>query len=140
MIHYELSENINAEPARVFHFLEDADLYTKWMAVEEVTALTPTTEGKGSRWRMVTKEGPFVVEVVEFEPDRSIVFDSLEGPFVWRAEFKLDPQSDGSTKVTSSGDITFHGARRLLQPIAGAEIRKGEAAELTKLKALAEAS
>ena len=88
---------------------------------------------------METKEGAFVVEVTGFEQDRRVAFDTVEGPFDWKSDFRLDPQGDGLTKITSSGEVALRGARRLLQPVAAAEIRRGEAAELVKLKALAEA-
>ena len=139
MIRYEISEMIAASPERIFPYLSEGDRYLLWMAVSAVEAVPPDRRGLGSRWRMETKEGAFVVEVTGFEQDRRVAFDTVEGPFDWKSDFRLDPQGDGLTKITSSGEVTVRGARRLLQPVAAAEIRRGEADELVKLKALAEA-
>ena len=64
------------------------------------------------------QRGAFVVEVTGFEQDRRVAFDTVEGPFDWKSDFRLDPQGDGLTKITSSGEVTLRGARRLLQPVA----------------------
>jgi hypothetical protein len=63
----------------------------------------------------------------------------LFSPIKWEGEYRLAPTADGSgTELSQEGTLIFTGLWRLMEPMAGGEIRTGEIKELEKLKAVAE--
>jgi hypothetical protein len=56
----------------------------------------------------------------------------------WDGSYAVAPAGDGSTRVIGLGQVGLKGWQRLLEPFMGGEIKRGEAAELGKLKALLE--
>ena len=138
MISYEISEVMKASPERIFPYLSSVDRYSLWMALKSVKVVTPEIQGLGLRWRSRTKEGDFLIENHEFETNRLVGYKTIEGPFSWVGGFRLDPVGENETRVTSYGQVTLSGLRRLLEWLFAGQVRKGEAAELIKLKALVE--
>jgi hypothetical protein len=109
-----------------------------WMGVKSAEVVTPEIQGRGLRWLSRTREGDFLLENDVFETDRMVGYKTIEGPFAWVGGFRLDPIGEDETRVTSFGRVTLTGFRRLLEWLFAGQVRKGEAAELTKLKALVE--
>lgn len=138
MISYEISEVMKASPERIFPYLSSVDQYSRWMAVKSAEVVTPEIQGLGLRWMSRTKESDFLVENHEFETNRMVGYRTIEGPFSWIGGIRLKPVAANETRVTSYGQVTATGFRRLLEWLFAGQVRKGEAAELIKLKALVE--
>lgn len=138
IISYEISEVMKARPERIFPYLSSVELYPLWMAVKSAEPVTPEIEGRGMRWLSHLREGDFLIENHEFETNRMVGYKTIEGPFGWVGGFRLDPVGPDETRVTSYGQVSLTGFRRLLEWLFAGQVRKGEAAELTKLKALVE--
>lgn len=79
------------------------------------------------------------LELTAVEPGQRMEFRSFSGPIGWEGEYKLEPDGTATTRVSQTGQLRFSGLWRLLEPIVGAEIRRGEIKELERLKAVAEA-
>ena len=98
----------------------------------------------GSRFEVSFGMGPMKAKVglaiAAFEPAKRLGFKSFYGPIKWEGEYRLAPTPAGGTELSQEGTLTFTGLWRLIEPMAGAEIRNGEIKELEKLKALAEGS
>lgn len=56
----------------------------------------------------------------------------------WDGSYSVAHAGDGATRVIGLGQVGLKGWQQLLEPFMGSEIRRGEAAELGKLKALLE--
>jgi len=138
MISYEISEVMKASPERIFPYLSSVDRYSLWMALKSAEVVTPEIQGRGLRWLSHMKEGDFLIENHEFETNRMIGYKTIEGPFDWVGGFRLDPVGENETRVISYGQVTLTGFRHLLEWLFAGQVRKGEAAELIKLKALVE--
>ena len=95
----------------------------------------------GSRVAGVIAKGPIRLkieyEVNELDPNRRYAYRVTRGPMQWTGAFELEPEGTGS-RVASAGTVEFRGLLRLLQPMLAAEVRNGEAGELSKLKRLVE--
>lgn len=138
MISYEIYEDMKASPERIFPYLSSVDRYSLWMAVKSAEVVTPEIQGLGLRWLSRTREGDFLIENHEFETNRMVGYKTIEGPFSWVGGFRLDPVGQNETRVTGYGQVRLTGFRRLLEWLFAGQVRKGEAAELIKLKALVE--
>ena len=135
MITYEISEVMKASPEQIFPYLSSVDQYSRWMNLNSAEVVTPEIQGRGLRWHSRTREGDFLVENDVVETNRMVGFKTIEGPFDWVGGFRLDPLGEDETRVTSYGRVTLTGFRRLLEWLFAGQIRKGETAELAKLKA-----
>ncbi len=78
---------------------------------------------------------PFGVEITQLEPGRRVGFKTVSGPIEWSGSWEVRAVDAGHTEVTAEGEMRLKGLRRLLEPLMAGEIRKGEAAELVKLRA-----
>src|SRR5262245_13820817 len=79
------------------------------------------------------------LELERVEPGREMTFTTVSGPIRWAGGYTLTPAPAGGTQVSQEGELRFLGAWRLLEPLVGAEISKGEIKELERLKAAVEA-
>jgi len=61
-----------------------------------------------------------------------------EGGLQWDGEYRLAPADEMGTRLSQHGTLQFRGLWRVAEPIVGAEIRRGEIAELDRLKAIVE--
>ena len=141
MIRYSSEVTIDRPPSVVFKALLDPDLLPQWTPMADVTfeAAGPPRVGTRGRFRMTEGpiKGPLDMEIVELEPDRRVVYHVSHPALDWRAVTSLEQQGHG-TRVTYAGEMSVHGWRRILEPIMGGEVIKGEAAEIRKLKSLLE--
>lgn len=142
MIKYRIEETINRPVQEVFPYLADPTLHPKWSPVSDVE-VTPTGEMRvgttvHEKMKVGSKMAPFSWEVTEYSPGTSFTFHAIEGPVSWDGSYSVAPAGDGATRVIGLGQVGLKGWQRLLEPFMGGEIRRGEAAELGKLKALLE--
>jgi hypothetical protein len=78
------------------------------------------------------------LELSTVESGRVLAFKSFSGPIRWEGEYRLASTDGAATVVSQDGRLAFSGAWRLIEPLVGAEIRRGEIKELEKLKAVVE--
>jgi hypothetical protein len=104
--------------------------------------LTTGALGPGSRLEVTFAMGPLKarvgLELSSVEAGRVLAFRSFTGPIRWDGEYRLASANGGATVVRQEGRLAFSGAWRLIEPLVGAEISRGEIKELEKLKAVVE--
>jgi hypothetical protein len=104
--------------------------------------LTDGPLGDGSRMEVTFGMGPLEarsgLELGPVAPGERMAFRSFSGPVRWDGEYRLAATSSGGTEVSQVGRLTFTGAWRLVEPLVGAEISKGEVKELERLKVAVE--
>jgi hypothetical protein len=93
---------------------------------------TPRVGTKG-RFRLAKGpiKGPLDMELSELDPDRRVVSHVTHPDLDWKAVSTLVASGTG-TRLTYAGELRMPGWRRLLEPLAGREVRKGEAAEAVR--------
>jgi uncharacterized protein YndB with AHSA1/START domain len=142
VISYESSVTVNRPPDAVFPYLVDPAKQALWSGVP----MRQVTDGplrSGSKMEVTFGMGPLKatigLELLAVEEGRRMAFHSYSGPIRWDGEYRLAPVGDG-TELRQEGRLVFTGLWRLVEPLVGAEISRGEVKELEKLKAVAEAS
>lgn len=142
MLRYASKVTMDRPPAVVFPYFAEPEKQALWSDVP-MRRLDERTFGAGSRIEVAFGMGPLKarvgLEIFELEQDRKMAWRTLYGPIRWEGEYLLEPSGAG-TVVSQRGTLTFTGLWRLVEPIAGAEIRSAEEKELEKLKAIVEAA
>jgi uncharacterized protein YndB with AHSA1/START domain len=143
MLHYSSEVSIARSPHAVYEALLDPALYPQWTDMVDVTFEGSSERAVGMRGQFRLAKGPIKgmldMELTELDPDRRVVFHVTHPDLDWVAVSTLEPAGDG-TRLTYAGDLRLRGWRRLLEPLMGHEVRRGEAAEALRLKALLEAT
>ena len=143
MIRYSSEVTIERPPHAVYEALLDPGLYPKWTDMVDVSFDGADTPRVGTRGRFRLAKGPIKgtleMEVIEFDPDRRVVFRVTHPSLDWTAVSTLVAAGTG-TRLTYGGELRMHGWQRLLEPLAAREVRAGEAGEALRLKALLEAT
>jgi uncharacterized protein YndB with AHSA1/START domain len=141
MISYESSVTIDGSPDAVFQYFVEPAKQALWSDVP----MRPLTEGpprEGSRLEVTFGMGPIKarigLEITALDPGKRMTFRTFSGPIRWDGEYRLTPAGAG-TQVSQEGRLRFSGLWRLVEPIVGAEISRGEVKELERLKAAVEA-
>ena len=141
MIRYSSDVIIDRPPSAVFDALLDPALYAKWTPMVDVAFEDAGPARVGMRGTFRMAEGPIKgrldMELVDLEPDRRVTFRVTHPSLVWLATTSLRPEGPG-TRVTYAGEMSFLGWRRLLEPLMGGEVSRGEATEIRRFKALLE--
>jgi uncharacterized protein YndB with AHSA1/START domain len=141
MITYRSAVSIGRPAADVWTYLIDPAQQGRWSDVP-MRRLDDQPYGEGSRVEVSFGSGlmkaTIGLEIVAAEAGRRLAFRSFSGPIRWEGEYRLEDEPAGGTRVSQEGTLTFSGAWRLLEPMAGAEISRGEVKELEKLKAVVE--
>jgi hypothetical protein len=78
------------------------------------------------------------LEISALEPARRMAFRTFSGPIRWDGEYRLQPSDTNGTELSQEGRLVFTGLWRLVEPIAGREIERGEVKELERLKEVVE--
>lgn len=142
MITYASEVVVARPPADVYPYLTEREKQALWSDVP----MQPLTEGPlrlGSRMRLSFGRGPLHasldLEVTGADPDARLAFTTVsQGGVRWDGEYDLAPAEGGGTRVSQRGTMRFSGLWRLLEPMMGAEMKRGEIAELERLKAVLE--
>ena len=141
MIRYTSEVTIARPPHDVFEALLDPVLYGQWTDMVDMRFDTASPPSVGTRGQFRLAKGPIKglldVELTELEADHRLVFRISHPDVEWTAVSTLEPAGTG-TRMTYAGEVRLRGWRRLLEPLAAAEIRGGEAREAQRLKALLE--
>jgi uncharacterized protein YndB with AHSA1/START domain len=142
MITYGSEVLIARPPGDVWPYLVERDKQARWSDVP-MEALTEGPTQAGSRMRLTFGQGPLraslTLEISALQPDERMAFKTVsQGGIQWDGEYRLAPAAGVGTRLSQRGTLRFTGLWRLVEPIVGAEIRRGEVAELEKLKAILE--
>ena len=139
---YRTSATIRRPISEVFAYLTEVSAWPRWMNVEKTEPVDPGPPAVGSRAEGTLSEGgksmPFSIEITRLEPDRFIGFRTLSGPMDWQGGWEVRAVDADTCEVTSVGEMHQQGLRRLLEPLMAGEVRKSEAAELVRLRAILE--
>ena len=142
MILYKSAVTIARPPEVIFPYLVEPALQAKWSDVP-MRPLTDGPLGPGSQLEVTFGMGPLKARVVllisAVEPGRRMTWQTSEGKIEWEGEYLLVPSGE-STELRQDGRLTFKGLWRLIEPLVGGEIKKGEVKELEKLKTVVEAA
>jgi uncharacterized protein YndB with AHSA1/START domain len=137
---YASEVEIARPPEEVFRYLIEPPRQAHWSDVP-MRQLTDGELGSGSRMEVVFGMGPIKarigLELTDVDGPHRMAFRSFSGPIGWDGEYLLTPTPAG-TRLSQTGQLEFRGLWRLLEPLAGAEISRGEVKELERLKVVAE--
>ena len=140
MSRYGSQVSVARSAADTFAAVNDIARWGEWTEMEEVTRDQPGPIAVGSTgtFRLPGPfQGPIRFEATAFEPDRRVAYRMSHPSFEWHAEMRVEPESAGS-RLSSTGEFTMRGWRRILQPVVAREVGRGEAEELKRLKAILE--
>ena len=142
MISYGSDVVIRRPPAEVWPYLVERDKQALWSDVP-MEPLTEALNQAGSRMRLSFGMGPIrtsvTLEYSAYEPPERLAFRTIsQGGIQWDGEYRLTATDDGATRLSQQGTLRFTGFWRLAEPVAGNEIRRGEIAELEKLRSIIE--
>jgi uncharacterized protein YndB with AHSA1/START domain len=141
VISYESSVSIDRSPEAVFGYFIDPEKQSLWSGVP-MRKLTEGPLRDGSKMEVSFGMGPLKavigLEMTTIEENKRMAWTSFSGPIRWDGEYRLAETPAGGTEVSQVGRLTFTGLWRLLEPLVGAEISKGEVKELERLKAVVE--
>lgn len=115
----------------------------EWSDVSDIAKLTDDPVGLGTRLRMTMGKGPMRATVdydtTEWEPDRTWSYRTVPPAWIlWDATYSVEQIGPTSTRITTHGQITLKGWRRILEPMIRGEVGKSEQLELDKLKTILE--
>jgi len=140
MLTYRSQVMVARPPDIVFRYLIEPARQALWSDVP-MRQLTDGPLATGSRLEVTFGLGPIKarvgLELTAVEPERRMAFRSFSGPIRWDGEYRLSPSADG-TELSQEGQLVFTGVWRLIEPLAGAEIKSGEIKELERLKSVVE--
>lgn len=135
---------IDRSPEDVFAFVTDAANDTKWQSdVVESEWLDDEETGPGRRMRGVNrflgKKLEFVGEITTWDPPKQAAFKTVEGPFNYEGEYRVEPQ-DGGCRVTLTGEAESLGGvfGKLSDPIVAKMYGRQVRADLGNLKDIME--
>jgi uncharacterized protein YndB with AHSA1/START domain len=136
-----MTVTIARSPEDVFAVLSDVSKAARWSSntIEE-TLLTPGPLRKGSRRRALVKGfacRPMLneAEMIEFEQDRRMVVEVLDGPIPARIVIELTP-ADGGTRLDWTGIFSPRGLLAPTAPLLARFYRMAFEKDLRTLKAL----
>lgn len=111
VVRIEFTKVIDRPPAEVFRFFATDHVrnHPRWDPKMELHQVTEGPIGVGTiiRRRHTHSGAPVegTMEVVEYEPDRAFGTVVRDGPVEMRSRVSLEPEGQGSTKLTASIDI-----------------------------------
>ena len=141
MVSYASAVSIRRPASQIFPYLLETTIRALSPDVP-VKQVIPRDLDNGARLRVSFRMWPLKavvgLQISAFESGRKLGFKSYSGPIDWKGEYTLAEDGQGATTVSQNGQLKFKGRWRLLQPIAGGQIRRGEVKELLRLKTLVE--
>lgn len=142
MISYASEIDVTRPAEEVFAAVLDISRWGEWTEMRDIRSegSDPPRVGTTGTFTLPGPfRGPIRFELTALEPNRRVEYRLTHPGFDWRAEVDVEPRPDGS-RLATRGEYRLLGWRRILEPVVGREVRKGEAEELVQLKALLEAS
>jgi uncharacterized protein YndB with AHSA1/START domain len=132
---------IERAPGAVFGYLAEFENVPRWnYAIAETRKVTDGPVGVGARYvqrRTIPSHSEETFEIVEFEPDRTLVIRGQIGPFSGDIAYALDAAGD-TTVLTNTCDLHAHGPLAVVAPLAARQVKSAVAANLDVLKQILE--
>jgi uncharacterized protein YndB with AHSA1/START domain len=123
-VYFELEVTIEREPAEVFAFLRDKDLYPRESGspVLALDQITPDPPGVGTRYREVVRMMPFVrasilSEITRFDPPHHLEEEFNGAGMRGHLAYEFSPR-DGGTLLVQRETVEAVGAMKILAPLA----------------------
>ena len=143
MIDFTVDAQIKRPVHHVFVYSTDPDRLDTWQT--NTVSSIPETDGPigvGTRLREIHrgpggKELESLVEVSEYEPDRTFALRVVEGTPV-HATMTFEPTADGGTHLRFRAYGQLTGAMKLAQPLLGRMLRKQFTEQVATLKRVLE--
>jgi uncharacterized protein YndB with AHSA1/START domain len=121
----------------VFRFVADFENIPKWnYYVVEVNKVTTGPIGVGTVFRQVRKTDTQRYKIVEFEPNRKVVVETLPPASALQMRFTFEP-AGGGTRLTDEWELKG-GLIGLFGSLAAGRVKAAVAENLAKLKQLLE--
>lgn len=142
MFSYAAETEVARPPNETFDAVIDIGRWTEWTDMRDVrpdAADTPRVGSTGTFTLPGPFRGPVRYELTALDPQQRVEYRITHPAFDWRAEIDVEASSRGS-RLATSGEYRLLGWWRLLEPIVAREVRRGEASELARLKAILEAN
>jgi hypothetical protein len=133
LVSYKSAVSINRSAAQIFPYLLEAAAHSSQENLRN-GSLVDVEFGIGIVKMMVG------IQISALEVGQRLAFRAYSGPIKWEGQYDLKEDGAGSTTVSQKGQLKFKGLWRLWQPIAGGQIKRGEVAELVRLKERVEAT
>lgn len=139
-----LTEVIIDRPcAEVAAFAGDPANAPQWYAnITSVRWQTSPPVQLGSRIAFVAqflgRRIAYTYEVMELEPDRTLVMSTAEGPFPMQTTYTWEPAGTGSTRMTLRNRGEPGGFGKMAAPVLAAAMRRASQKDLAALKRLME--
>jgi uncharacterized protein YndB with AHSA1/START domain len=134
---------IDRNPDAVFGYLADLENLPEWnYAIQQTRKVTADPVGAGSRYlqtRTIPVHRQEGLEVIEFDPDRSLTLRGSLNSFRALISYTLRPDGN-TTALTNTVDLQPPRTLNLLAPIATHRIQSAVAANLNVLKRTLEQS
>ena len=136
----ELSYSVEAPADVVFARLTDFSQLTRWRSLASLrlepdgplqvgTRINTTVKGPGQTMR-------FVNEVTVLDPEQRVYNDrSIEGTFLIESGWRVDPD-DAGARIHWTTRYEPRGVMRMLTPVLGTMIRRGQLKDLKKFASL----
>ena len=133
---------IRRPAAEIAAYMFDPTHDPEWIGgISEVEPLDTGPIRTGSRVRrrasFLGRRIDYVMEVVEFEPDRRLALHAIEAPMPMDVTYEVEPITDGArARVRVQGDAG--GLYRLAGPLMGAQVSRSITADVNRLKRILE--
>ena len=133
-----------ARPAsEVFAFVADMTNAPRWQTgLREVRRLTPGPLGVGTEHEFVRRFAGREVATrnrfVAFEPGRFVAFEFPQGSITGLGSYRVEPEGNGGSLLTSRVELNLTGAMRLVQPVLARVLRRDVRRDDEALRALLE--
>jgi uncharacterized membrane protein len=143
VIQVKVSVHIRRSPEEVFDYLSNFENNPKWqsgMVSAKFTSLGPL--GVGSTY---SQEARFLgrpviseFEVIEYEPGRRVKITSTTGTFPITVTRVVEPDGDGSSRVSAVIEGDASGVYRLAEPILRSIVQRSVQGDYERLKSVLE--
>ena len=129
MISQESRLPIACPPAEVFAFVSDMTNAPRWQTgLHEVRRLTPGPLRVGTEHdfvrRFAGREVASRNRFVAFDPGEFVAFEFPQGTITGRGSYRVEPDGNGGSLLTSHVDLEVRGAMRLAQPVLARVLRR----------------
>jgi hypothetical protein len=126
-------------------YASDPDNATAWYQnIQAVTWKTPKPLAVGSRVAFAAyflgRHLDYTYEVKEFVPDERFMMSTAEGPFPMETTYTWSDLAPGATKMTLRNRGEPTGFSKLASPLMAVAMRRANMKDLTRLKAILEAT